>query len=127
MESGALGKEYTNGMNIINEGEIVADGTPTELQSSFEGKGRIIIQAKNNLESFIEKSSQVAGIERIMDSRTITENLKEIDFETVKGIDPREDIFRLCIENETVLLEMKREETSLEDIFRQLTGKEQSQ
>ncbi|MCP4704600.1 MAG: hypothetical protein GY865_08315, partial [candidate division Zixibacteria bacterium] len=112
---------------IINEGQIVADGTPTELQSSFEGKGRIIIQVKNNLDSFVEKSTQVAGIERIVETITITENLKEVDFETVKGIDPREDIFRLCIENQTVMLEMKREETSLEDVFRQLTGKEQMQ
>ena len=112
---------------IINEGHIVADGTPSELQSSFEGKGKIMIQAKNNLDLFLEKSTQIAGIERIINASTITDNLKEIDFETVKGIDPREDIFRLCIENQTVLLEMKREETSLEDIFRQLTGKEQLQ
>ncbi len=112
---------------IINEGKIVADGTPLELRSSFEGKGRIIIQAKNNLDSFIEKSTQIAGIERVIETRTITENLKEVYFETVKGIDPREDIFRLCIENQTVMLEMKSEETSLEDIFRQLTGKEQMQ
>lgn len=112
---------------IINEGKIVADGTPAELQSSFEGKGRIIIQVKNNLDSFIEKSTQIAGIERIIETRTITENFKEVNLETVKGIDPREDIFRLCIENQTVMLEMKREETSLEDIFRQLTGKEQTQ
>ncbi len=114
-----------NRVLIINEGKIVADGTPLELQSSFEGKGRIIIQVKNNLNSFLEKSTQIAGIERVIETRTITENLKEVDFETVKGIDPREDIFRLCIENQTVMLEMKREETSLEDIFRQLTGKEQ--
>lgn len=112
---------------IIDEGVIVADGTPAELQSSFEGKGRIIIQVKNNLDSFIEKSKQIAGIEKIIKARTITENLKEVDFETVKGIDPREDIFRLCIENQTVMLEMKREETSLEDVFRQLTGKEPMQ
>jgi len=116
-----------NRVLIINEGQIVADGTPAELQSSFEGKGRLIIQAKNNLGSFMEKATQVAGIERIIESRTITENLLEIDLETVKGIDPREDIFRLCIDNQTVLLEMKREETSLEDIFRQLTGKEHQQ
>jgi len=114
-----------NRVLIINEGKIVADGTPLELQSSFEGKGRITIQIKNNLDSFIEKTGHVAGIERIIDTRIISENLKEIDLATVRGIDPREDIFRLCIENQTVLLEMKREETSLEDIFRQLTGKEQ--
>jgi ABC-2 type transport system ATP-binding protein len=114
-----------NRVLIINEGQIVADGTPLELQSSFEGKGRIIIQIKNNPDSFLEKVARVSGIERIIESRSITENHKEIDLETVRGIDPREEIFKLCIENQTVLLEMKREETSLEDIFRQLTGKEQ--
>ena len=95
------------------------------MQSSFEGKNRITIHVKNNLGSFLEKVVQVAGVERVVNEQTITENLKEIDLETIKGIDPREDIFRLCIENDTVMLEMKREETSLEDIFRQLTGKEQ--
>ena len=116
-----------NRVLIINEGKIVADGTPVELQTAFEGKGKITVQIKNNLDTFLEKASQVAGIERVIDARVITENLKEVDLETIKGIDPREDIFRLCIENQTVLLEMKREETSLEDIFRQLTRKEQLQ
>jgi ABC-2 type transport system ATP-binding protein len=114
-----------NRVLIIHEGLIVADGTPNELRSSFEGKGRISIQVKNNIDSFIEKASQVAGVENILETERITGNLRDIDLETVKGIDPREDIFRLCIENETVLLGMKREETSLEDVFRQLTQKEQ--
>ena len=111
---------------IINHGQIAADGAPSELRASFEGKGRIGLQVKNNTASFLEKVEQVAGVERISTTRQATENLLEIDLETVKGIDPREDIFRLCMDNETVLMEMKREETSLEDIFRQLTAREQS-
>jgi len=114
-----------NRVLIISEGEIVSDGTPSELQSSFEGKGKISLQVKNNIETFAEKISQVAGIERIIASNKITENLVEIDVETVKGIDPREDIFKLCVDNGTVLMELKREETSLEDIFRKLTSKEE--
>ncbi len=110
---------------IISEGEIVADGAPSELQSSFEGKGRISLQVKNNIDTFEQKIIDVTGIDGIISSNKITENLLEIDVETVKGIDPREDIFRLCIDNDSVLMEMKREETSLEDIFRKLTGKEE--
>lgn len=113
-----------NRVLIISEGEIVADGSPSELQASFEGKGRVSLLIKRNIDSFAERIEQIAGIERIINSTKIAEDLLEVDVETVKGVDPREDIFRLCIDNDTVLMEMKREETSLEDIFRKLTGKE---
>ncbi len=113
-----------NRVLIISEGKIVADGTPSQLQSSFEGRGTIVIQIKNNCESFIEKVAGVPGVERITASGKITEGLFNISLETVKGTDPREDIFNLCRDNDSVLLEMKREETSLEDIFRKLTRKE---
>jgi ABC-2 type transport system ATP-binding protein len=113
-----------NRVLIISQGKIVADGSPSQLRASSEGKGRLMLQIKNNAESFIEKAAQVGGIERIITSNEISENVVDIDLETVRGFDPREDIFRLCIENGTVLLEMKREETSLEDVFRELTHRE---
>jgi ABC-2 type transport system ATP-binding protein len=109
---------------IINEGAIVADGTPSELQSSFEGKGRITLQIRHNLETFKDKILNVQGVEKIVNDRMVMENTLAIDLETVKEIDPREDIFRLCVENDSALIEMRREVTSLEDIFRQLTRKE---
>jgi hypothetical protein len=61
----------------------------------------------------------------VVTSSLVTENLLDLDVETVKDIDPREDIFRLCMENQSVLMEMRREVTSLEDIFRELTSKEE--
>jgi ABC-2 type transport system ATP-binding protein len=114
-----------NRVLIISEGQIVADGAPAQLQSSFEGKGRILLQVKNNVDTFREKIMSVAGVDGLIIHNKITENLAEFELETVKGVDPREDIFRLCIDNNTVLMEMKSEETSLEDIFRKLTGKEE--
>ncbi|MBN2226669.1 MAG: ATP-binding cassette domain-containing protein [candidate division Zixibacteria bacterium] len=113
-----------NRVLIISEGDLVADGTPSELQASFEGKGRISLQVKNNCGTFLEKVINVPGIDRIINDIQITEGLHEVQLESVKGIDPREDIFRLCMNTNTVLLEMKREVTSLEDVFRQLTGGE---
>jgi ABC-2 type transport system ATP-binding protein len=110
---------------IINEGKIVADGTPAELQSSFEGRGRITLQAKNNLDSFLSKIPNLPGVDRVIQSHRTAENLLNIEVETAKGSDPREHIFNLCKDNGSVLLELKREETSLEDIFRKLTGKEE--
>ncbi len=114
-----------NRVLIISDGEIVADGTATELKASFEGKGRISLEIKNNTDTFLEKIDQVPGIENIISKETVTDNLLKIDLETVKDFDPREDIFKLCMENQSVLMEMKREVTSLEDIFRNLTRREQ--
>ncbi len=113
-----------NRVLIINRGKIVADGSPIQLQASFEGKGLLTLQIKNNPDTFTEKIIAVPGIERIISSEPVADNLIEMHIETVKGTDPREDVFRLCMENNTVLMEMKREETSLEDIFRELTQKE---
>jgi ABC-2 type transport system ATP-binding protein len=110
---------------IISEGQIVADGTPSQLQSSFEGKGRLTLQVKNNIDTFSEKIVQVAGVDGIISSNKVTENLLKLEIETVKDIDPREDVFRLCIDNDSVMMEMKREVTSLEDIFRKLTKKDE--
>jgi ABC-2 type transport system ATP-binding protein len=114
-----------NRVLIINEGKIVADGTPAELQASFEGKTRISIQIKVNVDSFRDHIAQLNGIDRVLSSRPLGENLLEIEIEAVKGFDPRENIFNLCKADNAVLLEMKREETSLEDIFRKLTRKEE--
>jgi ABC-2 type transport system ATP-binding protein len=113
-----------NRVLIISRGKIVADGSPIELQASFEGKGLLTLQVKNNHNTFAEKIISIPGIERIISSKSVADNLVEMNIETVKGADPREDVFRLCMENNSVLMEMKREETSLEDIFRELTQKE---
>ncbi|MEW5922808.1 MAG: ATP-binding cassette domain-containing protein [Candidatus Zixiibacteriota bacterium] len=113
-----------NRVLIISEGRIVADGTPDELQASFEGKTKITLQIKGNAESFSEKISQIEGVERVINSKPLGGDLLELDLETDKGVDPRERIFNLCVENRSVLLEIKREETSLEDIFRKLTKKD---
>ncbi len=113
-----------NKVLIINEGQIVADGTPSELRTSFEGKGQISLEIKNELDRFVEKISALEGIERIISQEKISDNLMRMNLETMKDSDPREGIFRLCGENGTILLEMKRTETSLEDVFRQLTRKE---
>lgn len=114
-----------NRVLIINEGKIVADGAPSELQASFEGRGKIQILIKNNFDTFLDKLEQLGGVERVSSEGVFEGESHRLTVETEKGRDLREEIFRLCVENQTVLLEMKREETSLEEVFRRLTGREE--
>jgi ABC-2 type transport system ATP-binding protein len=105
---------------IINEGKIVADGSPTELQSSFQGKEQIYLELRAP-EDVFTKLENLENVEKVEQIASNGEDLKRFNLECTKGVDLREKLFRLAVENNWVLLEMRQEQASLEDIFRQLT------
>jgi len=113
-----------NRVLIIHKGEIVADGTSEGLRASFEGKGRIELHLKQWPSDKIENLTAVSGIERIAETSEVEPGISKVTLELFKGADPREDIFRYCVDNNLVLLEMAREKTSLENVFRELTSRE---
>jgi len=106
---------------IINEGRIVADGSPAELQSSFQGKERIYLELRTPAAEVQEKLVRLENVEKVEQIKSDGDDLKRYTLECVQGVDLREKLFRLAVENGWVLLEMRREQASLEDIFRQLT------
>jgi ABC-2 type transport system ATP-binding protein len=108
---------------IINKGEIVADGSPDSLQDKFRGQVEInIVLKKDSIDKdLIERAlASISNVERArvqkVDDTTITFHVS-----AKKGSDVREEIFRKIVTMNLVLLEMNKEEKSLEDIFRQLT------
>jgi ABC-2 type transport system ATP-binding protein len=109
---------------IIHQGKIAADGSPKELQASSEGKGTVYVQIKGASPDLSSKLSGVPGVERVSDARMVGENVADFTLEVFKGADPREELFRLCVQSDLVLLEMSRREISLEDVFHSLTKSE---
>ncbi|NIN00025.1 MAG: ATP-binding cassette domain-containing protein [candidate division Zixibacteria bacterium] len=106
---------------IINEGRIVADGSPTELQSSFQGKEQIYLELKTPSEDVQGKLARLENVENVERISTEGDDLKKFTVDCTKGVDLRENLFRLAVENDWILLEMRQEQASLEDVFRQLT------
>ncbi len=109
---------------IINNGEIVADGTTDSLQRSFQGQLAIKLYLKKDPR--FGKDKVVAALEGIKNVEKVrvlgdTDKMWMIDLTASKGIDVREEIFRKIVSMDMVLLELHQEETSLEDIFRKLT------
>ncbi|MFA5011998.1 MAG: ATP-binding cassette domain-containing protein [Ignavibacteria bacterium] len=109
---------------IINNGEIVADGTTDSLQRSFQGQLAIKLYLKKDPR--FGKEKVVAALEEIKNVEKVrvlgdTDKMWMIDLTASKGIDVREEIFRKIVSMDMVLLELHQEETSLEDIFRKLT------
>jgi len=109
---------------IINNGEIVADGTTDSLQKRFQGQLSIYIIVKKDpkfgKDKVISSFENVKSIEKVK-LNSDDENTWHLDITANKGVDVREEIFRKAVSLDMVLLEMHQEETSLEDIFRKLT------
>jgi ABC-2 type transport system ATP-binding protein len=103
---------------IINKGKIVADGSPEDLEK--EGRGNAVI----NLE--VEKSDDVL-ISRIKDIAGVVEveakgNMITVNAEKQKDV--RTEIAKTVVEGGFGLLGLDKKQTSLEDIFINLTNKE---
>jgi ABC-2 type transport system ATP-binding protein len=109
---------------IINEGKIVADGTPGELQRQFQGAElvtmEILAPAADPLEAFAPRLRTIPAV-------TAVELLSQADgssrfaLHVEKGTDIRAEAFRMAVAEGWVLLELSRKATSLEEVFHKLT------
>jgi ABC-2 type transport system ATP-binding protein len=109
---------------IINNGEIVADGTTDSLQKKFQGQLNIKIIIKKDPRFGKEKIiSLFESIKEIEKTKIVSEenNCWTIEISSGTGADVREEIINKIVTSNMVLLEIHQEETSLEDIFRKLT------
>lgn len=109
---------------IINEGKIVADGTPEQLQQDFQGSESLSLELKTNATNPLEQISPrlkslppVTGVELISSSSAISKFAVHVE----KNADIREAVFRLAVAEGWVILEMHRRTTSLEEVFHKLT------
>ena len=111
---------------IINKGEIVADGTPEDLQEKF--RGETVVNVKYKTRASVSKNDIVKALQEIRgvakvsvvseDDKTIS-----IDVKCSTGEDLSEEISNVSSKLGLVLLGLNQEVTSLEDIFRELTTK----
>lgn len=108
---------------IINNGEIIADGTSKELIEDAKGLSVITLEVENAEENTIQDmkalipSVSVKSVEK-------NENVTRILIEYSNNSDPRRDIFNYAVDNKWVIMEMSVTKRNLEDIFRNLTSKE---
>jgi ABC-2 type transport system ATP-binding protein len=109
---------------IINEGKIVADGTPEQLQQEFRGSESVTVELRTSAQNPLEQLSpklrylpSVMSIELLSHTGPITRFRLHVE----KGADIREAVFRLAVAEQWTLLELTTKRTSLEEVFHKLT------
>lgn len=99
---------------IINKGEMVANDTIETLQQRVTGETVVTVEfAQQILQKQLTKIEQVKTIKSLGNSRW--------QFISEKNKDIRGDIFNFAVANNLTLLEMKKEQYSVEDVFQELT------
>ena len=107
---------------IINEGEIVANGTNEELMTSFMGNVLLTMEVKGaKVDSIKHIQATLPNVKFISTSKE--KSIHTIQLEYEKNKDSREEIFNYAVKNEWSILKMTPKTTNLEDIFRNLTMK----
>lgn len=101
---------------IINLGKIVADDSPKNLLDVMGSSDKVLAEFDQPID--IKLLKQINGVKQVSkrDSNIWL-------FESEKGIDIRQDIFKFAVDHKVTVLSMQREESSLESVFQKLTKK----
>ena len=103
---------------IIDKGRIIAEGTPQSLQERWKGDAELRVELKGAPPEAGEAVGSVPGVVQV-DAEGSAFRVR-----CAPGADPREEIFRLAVARDWVLLELAERRTSLEDVFVRLTTRD---
>ena len=105
---------------IINQGEIVANGTNDELMTSFMGNVLLTMEVKGaKVDSIKHIQATLPNVKLV--SYVKNKSIYTLQLEYDKNKDLREDIFKYAVKNKWTVLKMFPKTTDLEAIFRNLT------
>ena len=109
---------------IINQGRIVADDTPEGLQADAAGRNVVLTTFKTEAKDVAAKAKTLPGMDEVRLIPSAHGQVR-LRIQSSARSDPREEIFRLAVKENWVLLEMNLEAHSLEDVFHKLTVEDQ--
>ncbi len=112
---------------ILNHGEIVADATTAQLQAQQVGGALLKVTyapgtVRLDPARLADKLGSVVGVQRV--SRQQADG-DEQAFEILADRDVRGELFQVAVDNGLRILELQRERSTLEEVFRRLTQSEQ--
>ena len=101
---------------IINDGKIVADGKPGEIQANITNKQVLKVEFDSTIDS-----NSLKKIKGITEVKEVGNNTLLIESNSKQDI--RKEISKFAQDNGVLILTMQKEEASLESAFKQLTSK----
>jgi ABC-2 type transport system ATP-binding protein len=111
---------------IIHRGRIVGEGEPGRLRIASEGGQLLTLEGRGERARFEQVLSGTAGVRRIAEVTVLSPEpaIVRLKLEVDDGDRVAEAVFSALAQAGLVLRELRREQTSLEDVFAKLTTRE---
>ncbi len=110
---------------IISKGRIAAMDTPENLTRQLQGAERIYLEVKGPESTIKTKIKEIEGVLRVDSSRLDGDEAYSFSVETELKKDVRSRIAKKVVESGYDLMELRAMSMSLEEVFLQLTTKEE--
>ena len=107
---------------IIHKGRIVASDTTDRLTSTVAGQNRLSLRVRDSFERLSELFGARDFIKTVENQGVKEEGTVDIVLIGAEGTDIREATFKACVENNLALLSMKSLDSTLEEIFLEVTA-----
>lgn len=106
---------------IINNGKIVAEGSPDNLIKQAGGKEIVYIKVRGLRDDILNKLKEMENIESVEYKDTEADNIFGFNIIPKAGVDIREQLSTKVVKNGWNIYELYRKSVSLEDVFKELT------
>ncbi len=105
---------------IINNGKLIARDTPEKLTTKMASNGLHLV-IKGEITEIKSALRTISGIKNVVYDEVMEENTLGLTLYFMEGMDLREEVFYALAQASCPILEMHRQETSLEEAFLALT------
>ncbi len=106
---------------IINKGKIAADDTTENLTENITADSRLIMRIDGNREEILKLIKTVPGVISVNGDMEREPGIYDYEIEVKEDCDIRRELFKRIVARNWVILGMKKDEMSLEDIFLKIT------
>lgn len=110
---------------IIDKGTVVAEGSPDDLTSQLKGSDKLRVSVDGPWDEVRDHLGSIDGVVTVSLLGKDPRGTLKLSVESAAGRDVRSSVSRAVVERGWGLLELATESMSLEDIFLQLTTKEE--
>jgi len=106
---------------IINEGKVVAQGTPQELMERGSGKMNVIASVRGNHDLISESLRGIDGVSSVEIVSPAEDGVARYRLTSKEHLPLAERVFHVIADNGWALSELRQETVTLEDVFAELT------
>ena len=112
---------------IINKGKVLAVDTPSHLEEKFEEENSIYVTVEDEKNKIEEVSKKIKNLKNIESIKEKSDGTKQYLLTAEKTTDLRKEIFNLFPKNDVNILELKKNEVTLEDAFLKLISQKEKE